>query len=393
MESYVVVTSVTEYAWRSIRRHRDKSIFTIIGLSLAIASMVFVYTMAVAFQSDVHDILRYEIGANTDVWIVPKQGFHFDGQHRVILVNGTLGQDLFEKLSTAIDPKTGAKAVHATAQLVSIADEAGGTFVVMGSSDLPGDGAIISSKAAQKLGIKKGDSLSFRGVTMRVEEVVEAPIPLLIKMPLVLAQKLMGESGRVSWIAIDAPNPRALVLYFRDRFGLIASSDPIMKNLEAAPFVTGIAYLMSGGFYRFDVYGFDFKFSQLLLTQVVSTAFGSLAKITLGLGFILVVSTSIITLEERRKEMGILTSIGVITDIIYEFLAETVILFAISLGIGTGIGIVALYLVLPQLASLRNVFEALIVIAMFFPPMIVFGALVPANTVLNKKPAQLMRSD
>ncbi len=383
------MVSVLAYAWRSIKRHSDKSIFTVAGLSLAIASMLFVYTLGVSFSSDFSEVFRYEVGRGNDVWATPVGGFTIDVRTRSVQTLGILPETLLADFAKSNSNGTFPPRTSFVGIVSGIVNRSGTTLVVFGRSDLQNDAAVVTPTLLSTLKLKVGDVLSLGNQTISIGGSQGAPTPNLIQLPLRTAQVILGKQQSLSWISIKTSEPKAAVNVLAKRFGFVASSNP--KFNEPNSNYTGVAYLLTGSLFRFDFFTFDAKLTSLFVGQVVSTALGSLSQVGLGLGFVLVVSTSILTLEERRREMGILTSIGVVTDVIYEFLAEMLILFVISTAVGILLGIAFVLEVIPQLFTLTRLLDGLLVVIAFFPPMIIFGALIPSGVVLSKKPVVLLR--
>ena len=386
------LVSILRYGFGSVRRQGEKSVLTILGLSLAISSMVFVYTMGIYFQSDISSVYHFEVAQNNNIWVTPEKGFYINLTSRAIFANGTLPQSLLQEMNTLSDNGTFPAQTRVEGVVVGQIEVGQTDLVVYGSSSSPNGVAFLSTQAASTLNVRNGQSFTFHGLTFTAS-VGSSPIPRIIMIDLASAQEILNLRGSLSWLTLKSPLPRAIVTFLSSKLGFVPSDDPSMKHLSQTSTAPGIVYFLTGVLVRGEVLTFDTKFSSLLVSQVVTSAFGSLGQITLILGFVLIVSTSILTLEERRKEMGVLASIGVITDIIYEFLAEFVIIFAIAMAIGVSLGAALDYFLIPQLFSLQKLVGGLEVIAGFFPPMIIFGALIPSNVVLTKRPVQLMRAE
>lgn len=385
------MVSVLRYAFRTVKRHGDKSVLTVIGLSLAIASMILVYTVGISFQSDLSSVYHHEVAGNSDVWLTPRNGFYIDLASRAIFANGTLSQDLFTQASALIANGTLPQGTKVEGVIVDRIRQGSNEVILYGSTSVPTGAAVLSPGAASLLGIKDKQSFTFRGIGL-VASVETSPIPIIVKTNLATAQRILNATGSLSWLTFKSPLPRGVVTFYSRTMGFVPSDDPKVNAVGGDSKVPGIAYLLTGVLLRGEVTTFDTRFSSLLVSQVLGSAFGGLGQVTLFLGFVLTVSSSILTLEERRKEMGILASIGIVTDIIYEFLAEFVIIFAISVVAGLVIGVTLDYYLLPQIFSVEKLVGAIEIISGFIPPMILFGALIPTDIILNKRPVLLMRS-
>lgn len=103
-------------------------------------------------------------------------------------------------------------------------------------------------------------------------------------------------------------------------------------------------------------------------------------------------SAALLSIEERRREFGILTAVGVSSDVLYLFLMESLILFVGSTLLGIGLGILLLQLLVPSLFAWGTVVKSVALVVCYLPPMIIFGSLIPAQQLLRKSPLELLRT-
>ena len=103
-------------------------------------------------------------------------------------------------------------------------------------------------------------------------------------------------------------------------------------------------------------------------------------------------SSALLSLEERRREFGILTAVGVSSDVLYLFLLESLILFVASTLLGIFIGIILLHILVPTLFSWGVILKSVALVICYLPPMIIFGSLIPAQQLLKKSPLELLRT-
>jgi putative ABC transport system permease protein len=211
----------------------------------------------------------------------------------------------------------------------------------------------------------------------------------------------------VHWVMLKSPN----VVEFRDTIAqqqnILVTTDPTVK-VQTGPAQTGqaqtgqaqaglpdqrgIAYLLRDRLGRGDLVTFDVKLAAIYFNQASSTLLGWLAKITLGLGFVLMLSAALLSLEERRHEFGILTAVGVSSDVLYLFLLESLILFIGATLLGIGIGILLLQILVPTLFNWSIILKSVVLVICYLPPMVIFGSLIPAQQLLRKSPLELLRT-
>jgi len=142
---------------------------------------------------------------------------------------------------------------------------------------------------------------------------------------------------------------------------------------------------------RFDVFSFKAKFGASVLNKATSTIFGQIARITLLLGFFLAISSALMTIEERRVEFGILAAVGITDDVLYLFLAESGIVFLAGFLGGVLFGGLAYGLFLPALFDANALLKSVLIVSTYLPAMLVMGALIPLNRLLQRSPLELLR--
>jgi len=108
------------------------------------------------------------------------------------------------------------------------------------------------------------------------------------------------------------------------------------------------------------------------------------------LGFIIAVSSFLASVQERRREFGIMSSIGLADEVLYFFLVESGVVFVAAWLLGVlGAG-VAVWVVLPQLATPVAWAQASATVAAFLPAMAIVGAIVPVHRLLQQRPVALL---
>ena len=200
-----------------------------------------------------------------------------------------------------------------------------------------------------------------------------------------LAQTVVGSNG---WWLIFAPpgdeKRRDLGRDLRQPVGSSRRSDPSVIPDPEGP---GLIYDTVGGSGPLT---FEQKFSALFSGKVTSSTLGLISIIGLGLGFVIAVSSFLAAVQERRREFGIMSSIGLADEVLYFFLVESAIVFVAAYLVGVlGAGI-AVALVIPGIATPTAWLQAAGMLAAFLPAMAIVGALVPVHRLLQQRPVDLL---
>ena len=198
-----------------------------------------------------------------------------------------------------------------------------------------------------------------------------------------LARSLVGENG---WWTVSAPpgeeHRRDLAKQFGAATGLPATADPSVQ-----PEGPGLIYDTVGGSGPLT---FEQKFSALFSGKVTSSTLGVISTIGLLLGFVIAVSSFLAAVAERKREFGIMSSIGLADEVLYFFLVESGIVFVTAYLVGVlGAG-AAVALVIPQIATVTAWAQAAGMVAAFIPAMAIVGALVPVHRLLQQRPVELL---
>ena len=166
--------------------------------------------------------------------------------------------------------------------------------------------------------------------------------------------------------------------------GLPATSDP---SVTPDPNGTGLIYDTVGGNGPLT---FEQKFSALFSGKVTSSTLGLISTIGLGLGFVIALSSFLAAVAERKREFGIMSSIGLADEVLYFFLVESGIIFVVAYLVGVlGAG-AAVALVIPGIATPVAWLQAAGMVAAFLPAMAIVGALVPVHRLLQQRPVDLL---
>jgi putative ABC transport system permease protein len=360
---------LVRFALANIRRRPERFVLSVLGIALAIACVTVVRTISASFAitgaDSVTDVLN-----GAQLWAVPAAGVHYDSNAQALLADGA---------APVITVPAG---WTATRVLSGVTDINGSAVSLRGTDEIPSDQATLGSDLANRLDLHPGDRLVVGGQSL-VVTVVGSGQSITVATP--LAQSIVGDNG---WWTIFAPagdeKRRDLGQIFGGAVGLESTSDPSVK---ADPNGHGLIYDTVGGSGPLT---FEQKFSALFSGKVTSSTLGLISTIGLGLGFVIAVSSFLAAVQERRREFGIMSSIGLADEVLYFFLVESGIVFLTAYLVGViGAG-AAVALVIPGIATPTAWLQASGMVAAFLPAMAIVGALIPVHRLLQQRPVSLL---
>ncbi len=362
----------------SLLRQRERTAFTIVGLALAIATVVLVFSISLRFEGSSTDSLGY-VTQGGNLWILPAAGFESTSRSGFVQSSGRLPDEAVAAIARA-DGVSGASPAIAGEIPVGTA-----TLALYGKGDGAGT-ATVGTAAASALGASAGATVEVGGQSLRIAAVDEKIPPAAVVVSLSDAAAITGDP-RPSWIVANAADVRKLAAESTD---FTITSDPAVATAAAG--ALGLAYALNGQLSRFDVFSFKAKFGQTVMNKSTSTIFGQIARITLLLGFLLAISSALMTIEERRVEFGILAAVGITDDVLYLFLAESALVFVAGFVLGVVLGGATYALLLPTLFDPQALLKATLITATYIPAMLILGALIPLNRLLQRSPLELLRA-
>jgi len=362
---------LVRFALANIRRRPERFILSVLGIALAIACVTIVRTIsasvAITGADSVTDVLN-----GAQLWVVPAAGVHYDPAAQALVADGRAPRIALP------DGWTGTR-------VLSGAIELDGQSVSLRSSDqMPGGEAILGLPLADRLGVDDGESITVGGQSLRVGISGGGQS---MTVPTAVARSVVGDSG---WWVVFAPpgdeQRRDLAQTFGAAVGLPSTPDP---SVTPDPGGAGLIYDTVGGSGPLT---FEQKFSALFSGKVTSSTLGLISTIGLGLGFIIAVSSFLAAVTERRREFGIMSSIGLADEVLYFFLVESAIVFAAAYVVGVAAAGIAVALVIPGIATPTAWLQGAAVTAMFLPAMAIVGALVPVHRLLQERPVSLLEA-
>jgi len=360
---------LVRFALSNIRRRPERFVLSVLGIALAIACVTVVRTISSSFAITGADSVTDVLG-DAQLWAVPAAGVHYDANAQALVADGA---------APAITIPAG---WTATRMLSGVTEINGNRVSLRGNNETPTGQAVLGAAVAERLGLFTGDRVVIGGQRLVVSISGDGQ-SITVATP--LAQSVVGNNG---WWTIFAPpgdeKRRDLAQIFGTSVGLESTSDP---SVTPDPNGGGLIYDTVGGSGPLT---FEQKFSALFSGKVTSSTLGLISTIGLGLGFVIAVSSFLAAVAERRREFGIMSSIGLADEVLYFFLVESAIVFIAAYLAGViGAG-AAVALVIPGIATPSAWLQAAGMVAAFLPAMAIVGALIPVHRLLQQRPVDLL---
>lgn len=340
-----------------------------LGIALAIACVVVVRTISSSFAITGADSVTDVLGG-AQLWAVPAAGVHYDPDVQALVADG------------AIPDLTLPAGWTGTRTLSGVTDIDGTPVSLRGNDQVPAGQATMGTGLAERLGVGQGDRVVVGGQSLVVEIAGSGQSATVASG---LAGSLVGEKG---WWTVFAPagreKDRTVAESFGAATGLPSTPDPAITPTAGGP---GLIYDTVGGNGPLT---FEQKFSALFSGKVTSSTLGLISTIGLGLGFVIAVSSFLAAVQERKREFGIMSSIGLADEVLYFFLVESVIVFVVAYLVGIAGAGAAVALVIPGIATPTAWLQATAMVFAFLPAMAIVGALVPVHRLLQQRPVDLL---
>jgi len=357
------------FALANVRRRPERAVLAVAGIALAISAAVVMRTIASGYQVSGVDAVTDAVGG-APYWAVPAGGIRVDPATGVIVADAPPPGLTAPGGWTTERTVTATMAGHADVALVGRTGAAEGT-------------ALVSAEGASRLGLADGARLDVAGTPLTVQLSSEAGSRVTV--PLDVAEAAGAVDG---WLTLRAPpGDPAAPATVADATGLVVTSDPALQPADGAP---GLVYSTQRSTDRLGFISFDQKFAALLGSKVSSSFLGLISTVALALGFVIAVSTFVASVQERRREFGIMASIGLTDEVLYFFLVESLLLFVIAYVTGTVLGGAIVAFAATSFFSLRAWLEAAGLVAMYLPALGIVAALIPVHRLLQQRPVSLL---
>jgi hypothetical protein len=357
------------FALANVRRRPERAVLAVAGIALAISAAVVMRTIASGYEvsgvSAVHDAID-----SAPYWVVPETGVRVDPGTGVVVADGP-------------PPSVGAPDGW-TANRVIVGDLPGRTNVALvGRTDVPDGVALVSATAMKRLGVNDGDPLDVAGVSLRVQQVSGAGSRVTVT-----ANTAASAGVTDGWLTLTPPAGEA---GSNDEVaaatGLMVTDDPAYHPQVHAD---GLVYSTAKSTGRFGFISFDQKVAAMLGSKVSSSVLGLISNVALALGFIIAVSTFVASVQERRREFGIMASIGLTDEVLYFFLVESLLLFVAAYVLGVVVGGAIVAGAASSFFTFGAWLQAAGLVAMYLPALGIVAALVPVHRLLQQRPVTLL---
>jgi ABC-type antimicrobial peptide transport system permease subunit len=357
------------FAIANIRRRPERFALAVLGIALAIAAVTVVRTISASFAITGAGSVTNAIGTHS-IWVVPAQGVTYDSSAGALVSDGPPSDITLPRGWTGAEMIAGPWHTRH------------GQVAVYGMEGAPAGTAVLSAQLAQRLGVSDGGTLSLGGHTVTVS--VSGDSPALVVSP-DLAKDTVGNVG---WWVADEP----AVDHGRNDLGKLFGTSaglPFTQNPAQTPNSggKGLVYDTTTGS---GAVSFAQKYASAFSGQVTDSTLGLISIIGLVLGFVIAISSFLASVHERRREFGIMSSIGLADEVLYFFLVESGIVFVAAWVIGVLAAGVAVWAVLPHLATPVAWAQASATVAAFLPAMAIVGAIVPVHRLLQQRPVALL---
>lgn len=357
------------FACANIARRPERFVLSVTGIGLAVMAVVVVRTISLGYaasgSASLHDVLQ-----GSPLWVVSQAGVHYDPQVEAILPTGP---------APRVTVPEGWRAQRTVAGVWS---SPAGRLALYGRSDVPDGVAEIGTSAAAKLSVATGDQITVGAAELVV---AVAGSSASVKVAPEVAIAAVGDNG---WWTFSPPaavsHDRNLGEVLGAELGLPSSTDPAATP---GPGDAGLVYDTVNGS---GLVTFEQQFTALFAGKVNASALGLVSTVGLALGFVIAVSSFLAAVQERRREFGIMSSIGLADEVLYFFLVESAIVFLAAYLAGVLLSGVAVAVVVPDMTGLANWLQAAGNVAGYLPAMAIVGALVPVHRLLQQRPVSLL---
>ena len=358
------------FAIANIRRRPERFVLSVLGIALAIAAVTVVRTISTSFAITGGESVTNAIGSHA-IWVVPAQGVTYNAAAGALVSDGP---------PSDIALPTG---WTGTEMIAGLWHSPHGEVAVYGVAGTAAGKAVMSARLAQRLGVSDGGPLRLGAHTMTVA--VSGGSTALAITP-DLARDIVGDVGW--WVADESAADQGrndLGKLFGTAVGLPSTQNPAQTPDKNG---NGLVYDTTTGS---GALSFAQKYASAFAGQVTDSTLGLISIIGLVLGFVIAVSSFLASVQERRREFGIMSSIGLADEVLYFFLVESGVVFVAAWLVGVLAAGIAIWAVLPHLATPVAWAQASATVAAFLPAMAIVGAIVPVHRLLQQRPVALLQ--
>jgi putative ABC transport system permease protein len=406
----VIAAQTLKIALRGLLANRMRSILTMLGILIGVASVIVLVAVGNGSKVAVAESIE-KLGSNT-LTISAGGGFGPSSRNATQSSANALGQrdvtaladrELAPDIKT-VSPVVTASSVTAASNgsTTSITSFIGstpsyfaasayavgsGAFFTQAQYDAHAKVAVIGPTVATALGMSNpvGQKIQFNNASFEVIGVYrskgstggfqDADAAVIAPLPSV-RDALAGNSGTYSSIVVQA----------RDAAGMDAAQSEITTILMGVHRVTDSASL-----------GFSVLNQSSLLEASTSTSrtltvlLGAVAAISLLVGGIGVMNIMLVTVTERTREIGIRKAIGATrSDILSQFLAESVLLSMLGGVLGVAVGLIGSTFKIVGIVPVVQTYSIVLAFGVAIAVGLFFG-IYPANRAAALRPIDALR--
>jgi hypothetical protein len=295
---------LARFAFANVRRRPERSFLAVAGIALAVAAVVTVRTIGASYQTTGTDAVQAAVGG-APFWVVPEGGVGLDAQLGVVTAGAP---------PPAVDVPGGWTADEVLVGRLPAADD----VALVGRTGVGVGEAAATPAALDRLELDDGDRIDVAGraVTVRAGPGAGATITV--------ASDVARDAGvDTGWLTLTPPDgTTGTADQVAGATGLDVVTDPARQPGTGSG---GIVYATEGGSSRASLVSFQQKMAALLGGRVTSSTLGLVSQVGLALGFVIAVSTFVAAVQERRREFGIMASVGLTDEVLYFFLVESLL--------------------------------------------------------------------
>ena len=353
---------------RSLRRRSGKMILLIVGLSMGVATVVALTSLNASMRERVATTLD-EFGAN--ILIVPKANDLAVSYGGVTVASAAydVGELRLEDLSAISTIKNAANVSVVSPKLLSADTVMGRTVLVAGvnfsdeillkqwweidgQSPIVDDEALVGSRVAQELGIAVGDSIEVHGTVFRVVGMLHqngSQDDDIVFVELGALQAAIARPGAITLAEVAALCTGCPIEE------MVAQISGVLPQARVSALRQAVTLRMETA----DQLG---RFG-LVVSVVV-----------LLIGGLVVLTTMLSAVGERKQEIGLLRALGFRRQHIARIiLSEAALVSLVGGFVGWGVGILGAAILLPRLVDPRAV--------LLVPPLLLAGSVIGALLV------------
>jgi len=362
------VGRLLRFAVANIVRRPERFLLTTLGIALAVMAVVVVRTIAISYSDSgsaaLQDVLR-----GAPLWVVGGDGFHYDSRAQSLVPDGPVPEVALPVAWTSVVTVAGTWTSPV------------GEMLLYGRDDVDVATVQLSPTLAAELDLASGDSFDLAGSSLTVGILGSGRSATLARS---IAEPLVGSNG---WLTVTPSQADAarqdLGALLEQSSGLDSTTDPSSRASDA-----GLIFDTVGS--TAGALTFAQRFAAVFGGQVTTSTLGMVSTVGLVLGFVIAVSSFLAAVQERRREFGIMSSIGLADEVLYFFLVESALVFVVAYLVGSLLAGAAVTLVVPGLASFGGWVRAAAMVAAYLPAMAIVGALIPVHRLLQQRPVELL---